>query len=262
MPKVIVCIKQSVNVQNLKFDASTKQPMLTGAPRKMSDMDKRALEEAIRLKEKAGWSVTVFTVGPPEAKETVKEAYAMGADEGWLIVDDLRKGNDAYLTAKALAAAAKSAGGFDLVLCGSASTDNYTWETGGRLAELLGLPFLNSAAKLSVDQGTVVVSCQFEDGTYTFTTNLPAVVAVTLDINEPRIPPLSAALKAARMPLKTVKTQDLGVSIQQTPVNRLEVRALETTRRGIVFDGSDESKLAEAVRGLLDSLRRDGRIGG
>jgi len=116
---IVVCAKQVVDVSEIKVDSNTKKPILAGVPQKISDIDKNAMEEAIKIKEKQGGKITVVTVGPPDAKEKIKELLAMGADEGILITPPEK--NDYFVVSNILAGAIKKLGQYDIVLCGEAS---------------------------------------------------------------------------------------------------------------------------------------------
>ena len=135
---VIVCAKQVVDASEMKIDSSTKKPILQGVPQKISDIDKNAVEEAIKIKEKHGGKITVVTIGPANAKERIKELLAMGADEGIIVIapDTI----DYHMTATLVAEASKKIGSYDLILCGEASTDLFSGQIGPRVAGLLNIP--------------------------------------------------------------------------------------------------------------------------
>jgi len=259
MPNIVVCVKHSYDVQQLKFDPTTRQPMLSEAPKRMSDMDRRAVEEAVRIKEKYGGRVIVVTVGKDDAVDSIKLAYAMGADEGYLLFDSSADQLDTTTVAKALSEAIKRIGNYDLVLCGSASTDGYSWQVPSKLATFLGIPIAVSVRSLEFRGDHVVVECDFEDAIYKYKLGLPAVVAVTLDINEPRSPTLSAILRASRRPITTWNVEDLGVKTVGG-LKVVEVKVPEVKRRRVILDATDERKIPEVVQKLVEELRREGLV--
>jgi electron transfer flavoprotein beta subunit len=252
---IIVCVKQSYDVQQLKFDPKTGEPMLAGAPRKMSDMDRRALEEALRIKEKVGGTVKTVSVGPPETRDVVKEIYAMGADEAFVVTDMKLDKADSDLTAKIIVEAIKKIGNFDLILAGAASTDGYSWQIPAKVAALLDLPFFPNAISLSVN-GELVAECDLGEAIYKYKAPLPSVVSVSLEINEPRIPTLSAILKASRKQFTDFYIKDLGIDI----VTELEVRKVtmpKVERKNMVVEATDPSKMEDEIKKILDELRKE-----
>ena len=256
---IIVCVKQSYDVQQIKFDPKTGEPMLAGAPRKMSDMDKRALEEALKIKEKVGGSVKTITVGPPETRDVVKEIYAMGADEAYVVADMKLDKADPDLTAKLIVEAIKKIGNFDLILAGAASTDEYSWQIPAKVAAMLNLPFFPNAVSLAVD-GEIVTECDLGDAVYKFKSSLPAVISVSLEINEPRIPTLSAILKASRKQFTDFRLEDLGVDA----TTELEVRKVvmpKVERKNVIVDATDPSKMEPELKKILDELRKENVLG-
>src|SRR5208337_4236123 len=116
---IIVLVKQVLQTAELKVDRSTKTIITQGIPRVISETDKNAIEEAVRIKEKYGGKITALSMGSPDAKEALREALAMGADEACLLCDRLFEGSDAHATANVLAAAITNIVDFDLVLCGN-----------------------------------------------------------------------------------------------------------------------------------------------
>jgi electron transfer flavoprotein beta subunit len=256
---IVVCVKQSYDVQQLKFDPATGEPMLAGAPKKMSDMDKRALEEALKIKETAGGKVVAVTAGGGEVKEVVKEIYAMGADEVYAVMDDALKDADTTAIAKVLAAAIQKVGNYDLVLCGAASTDGYSWQVPAKIAANLGIPILPNAVSLKVEDGKVITESDLGDAVYVYSSDLPAVVSVMLEINEPRIPKLSAILKASRKPFNQLSLSDLGVDVD-AKMEVLSARMPKVARKNVVFDASDAAKVDEAVSKLVEELHKENLI--
>ncbi|GAH17631.1 unnamed protein product, partial [marine sediment metagenome] len=135
---IIVCAKQVVDVSEMKVDSSTKKPILQGVPQKISDIDKNAMEEAIKIKDKHGGKITVLTVGPADAKERIKELLAMGADEGILIPYPDKY--DYHVVSTLLTEAIKKIGEYEIILCGEASIDLFSGQIGPRIAGLLNIP--------------------------------------------------------------------------------------------------------------------------
>ena len=135
---IVVCAKQVVDIAEMKIDTATKKPLLEGAPKIVNDIDKNAIEEAIKIKEKQGGKITVVTVGSPDAKDRIKELLAMGADEGILI--PLSGDQEYHVITILLSEAIKKLEAYDLILCGEASTDLFSGQVGPKLAGLLGLP--------------------------------------------------------------------------------------------------------------------------
>ncbi len=251
---VAVCVKYSFDTQQVKFDPKTGEPLLTSAPKKISDMDRRAIEEALRLREKFGGKVVAFSIGDSSVKNAVKEIYAMGVDEVHVIADDRLKNVDTTTTAKLLSELIKKVGQFDLILCGAASTDGYSWLVPGKIAATLGYPFVPNAVSLSVDGGKAIVESDLGDGVYKFETNLPAVVSVLLEINEPRIPKLSDILKASKKKAEFHNLAEFEVDIREAGVEEIKLPKVE--RKGVIFEVKDN--VDEVVEKLIESLKKEG----
>jgi electron transfer flavoprotein beta subunit len=176
----------------------------------INEIDEYAVEEGLRLKEAHGGTVTIMTMGPARATETIRKALSMGADGAVHVTDDALRGSDAIQTAEALAAALGTVD-WDLVVCGSESTDARMSVLAALLSERLGVPQLSGARKVTVDGPTVTIERQREDGYDLVQGSTPAVVSVVEKINEPRYPSFKGIMAAKSKPVTTLSVADLGL---------------------------------------------------
>ncbi len=255
---IIVCMKQIVDLKQLRIQRDTREPILEGLPWVLSDTDKNALEAAVRLKEAMGGTVNVLSLGAvPKLKETIKEALAMGADTATLIVDAALAGNGPAATAEVLARAVQKIGRYDLLLLGEASADNYSGQVGPRMAEWLAVPQVTFAVGLEPAEDGLRVTRSLEDSLEVVAVPLPALVTVLSEINEPRIPALTQILRAGRKPVSEWKAADLGMSGAPAPLIQVAGNAApKSSRKGQIFSGDD------AVDRLVDALIREGVVAG
>ena len=176
----------------------------------INELDEYAVEEALRLKEAHGGEVTVLTMGPGRATETIRKALSMGADKAIHVTDEELHGSDAIQTAKALAKALGTVE-WDLVIAGSESTDARMSVVPALLAELLAVPQLTRARKVTVDGGTVTIERQTDSGYDVVEGSTPAVLSVVEKINEPRYPSFKGIMQAKSKPVTTLAVADLGL---------------------------------------------------
>jgi electron transfer flavoprotein beta subunit len=176
----------------------------------INEIDEYAVEEGLRLKEAHGGAVTILTMGPPRAAETIRKALSMGADAAVHVNDEALHGSDAIQTAEALAAALGTVE-WDLVVAGSESTDARMSVLAALLSERLGVPQLSGARKVTVEGGTVTIERQREDGYDLVQGSTPAVVSVVEKINEPRYPSFKGIMAAKSKPVTTLSAADLGL---------------------------------------------------
>ena len=263
MPRIIVCLKQSVDVSQLKADPSTGRLVTAGVSRKISDFDKNALEEAVRIKEKNGWELVTVTVNFEEVKASIREALAIGADKGFVVLDEALKDSDTWATSNVLARAVEKIGEFDLILCGEASIDGFSAQVGPRLGEILNIPVVTYARKLNVDEKTAQAERVLEERYETVEVSLPALVTVTKEINDPRIPSLMSIMKASKKEIEFWNLADLGVSAKEvgergSGVKVLDVAVPQMGRKKIRIEGETPAEVAEK---LVKELIQDGVIG-
>ena len=248
---IIVCAKQVVDVSEMKVDPSTKKPILQGVPQKISDIDKNAMEEAIKIKDKQGGKITVVTVGPADAKERIKELLAMGADEGVLI--PIPDKCDYRVVSTLLAEAIKKIGEYDIVLCGEASIDMFSGQIGPRLAGLLNIPQITYAQSINVDKDKAVAERNMGDKSVTTESSFPVLITVTKEINEPRLPSLMQILGAANKPINEWSADSLTKKLEPK-VETLELKGVSMERKNIVYKDDVE----DSVNKLVDSLAKEG----
>ncbi len=263
MVSIFVCVKQAVDVSQLKVDSATRRVITVDAPKKISDFDKNALEEAIRVKEKLGGEVFTVTVGPEDAKTTLREALAMGADKAFLISDPIFENSDTLATSYILAEAVKKIGQFDLILCGEASIDSFSAQVGPRLADRLGIPLITYARKLDIEGDAVTAERSLEDCSQTMRAKTPALITVTKEINEPRIPSLMAIMKASKKEIVLWKAADANIASEKvgesgSAVQVLDILAPKMERKKIVIKGETPTESAEK---LAKALIQEGVIG-
>jgi len=261
LKRIIVCLKQAVDVSQLKVDPSTRQLLTAIAPKKISDFDKNALEEAVRMKEKLGGTeICTVTVSAEDAKTVVREALAMGADRAYLINDAGFKEIDTSGTAYVLTEAIKKIGGYDLILCGETSLDSFSGLVAPRLAESLNIPQITSVSKVSVEGDTVIAERTLEDAVETMKAKMPALVSVTREINQPRIPSLMMIMKASKKEIVTWTGADLGIQKEKinAKIDVIEVLAPKTERKKIKITGENVTEIAEK---LVKALIQEGIIG-
>ena len=253
---ILVCVKYALDVTELKIDQSSKTPIFQGVPRKISDIDKNAVEEAVVLKEKHGGKVVTITFGPKDAKNGLKETLAIGADEAYLIEDPSNGQLDTRATSTVLAAGIKKLGSFDLIICGEATVDGFSSQVGPRLAERLNVPLLSYAKKVTVNGDEVVAERDLEDQYETLKTKFPALISVTREINTPRIPPLMAILKAAKKKSEIWQIEDLGLSAEElsktgSSIKITAIQPLESKRKGVIIKDKPAAETAEELVNML-----------
>jgi len=256
MVRILVCVKQAIDVSQVKVDTATRRLITVDAPKKISDFDKNALEEAVRLKEKLGGEILTATVGPEDAKTTIREALAMGADKAYVISDPTFEGSDTLAVSYILAEAVKKLGSFDLILCGEASVDSFSAQVGPRLAERLNLPLITYVKKLGLEGDVVTAERSLEDSYETIKAKTPVLSTVTKELNEPRIPSLMNIMKASKKEVVPWKAADLNIPKEKvgesgSSIKILSVLAPKAERKKIVIKGETPAETAEKLAKAL-----------
>ena len=248
---IIVCAKQVVDVSEMKVDSSTKKPILQGVPQKISDIDKNAMEEAIKIKDKHGGKITVLTVGPADAKERIKELLAMGADEGILIPYPDKY--DYHVVSTLLTEAIKKIGEYEIILCGEASIDLFSGQIGPRIAGLLNIPQITYAQSVNAEKDKITADRNMGDKSVTTESSYPVLITVTKEINEPRLPSLMQILGAANKPINDWTAESLADGLNPK-IDAVELNGVPMERKNIIYkDDVDES-----VKNLVDILAKEG----
>src|SRR3989304_2748759 len=256
MVNIIVLVKQVFQVADLKVDRNTKTLVTQSVPRVISEADKNAVEEAIRIKEKHGGKVAAISMGAPEAKEALREALAMGADEAYLLTDPLFEGSDAHATASVLATAVTKIVDYDLIVCGAYSEDLFSFQVGPRLAEICNLTQITYATKVTLEGSRVIAERDLENERQVVEGRLPCLISVMREINEPRLPTLMAIMAASKKPMNTWTAADLGLGEDELGFNGALVEILQSTagvggRKRIMLQGEPGEAAAELVKALV-----------
>lgn len=252
--KIIVCVKPAPDPRrwdSIQLDPVTKALQRTGIPSVLGPLDKRALEEGLRLKEKFGGSVAIVAMAPPSARENLIEGLAMGADEAYLLSDRVFAGSDTWSTSLVLAAGIKKIGKFDLIVCGTWSLDGSTGHVGSQLAEFLGIWNVSQVMAVEgIEAGRMRTRSQIERGYRLMETPLPALITVTHEINTPRFTSLFGVMEAESKPLQTWSAADIGVSAGDIGFSG------SPTQTGDVFMPSSKRK-AEMLRGEPEEVVKE-----
>jgi electron transfer flavoprotein beta subunit len=252
---IIVCAKQIVDISEMKVDSSTNKPILSGIPQKISDIDKNAMEEAIKIKDKHSGKITVITVATNDAKERIKELLAMGADEG--IIVKTQENIDYHMTANLLAESIKKIGSYDIILCGEASVDLFSGQIGPRLAGLLNIPQMTYAMSVEADKDKIRSERNMGDKVVKTESSYPVLITVTKEINEPRLPSLMQILGAANKPINEWTAESLNSSLKPL-VETIDLKGVPMDRKNIVY----KDELDDSINKLVDSLAKEGVFGG
>ena len=261
MTEIIVCFKQVIDETEIKIDRDNNRIVLEGAKTKISDDDKNAIEEAVRLKEKNGGSVTAVCVGSTDARKSAKEALAMGCDRVRLVIDQLFQDGDAMSTAFILSETVKKIGKFDLIITATGTTDSFSGIVGPSLAEYLNLPLISYASRIALSGNKITADVSHEEGIETLQCELPALVSVSREINQPRFPTLIQIMSAGKKDMLEWNAQALGVDPSRvgkagSKVSIISFAVPESARKKIIFEGKPE----DAAKQLAEALLHEGVV--
>ena len=255
--RIIVCIKQVPEVADIRFDSETKTIVREGVPNVVNPFDRRAVAEAIRLREKFGGEVVVVTMGPQQARDALIECLGAGADRAIHLLDRSFAGSDTLATARALALAV-SREKFDLIFCGKYSVDAETGQVGPELAEMLDIPHVTGATKLdmSEDGRVATVERETDDGFETVECDLPALLTAAerlvrpIKVKEPQIE--AGRLKPVEEISAPELSSDLSIfGLSGSPTWVTEIRSLARARQVEFVEGATAGEKAARLVELL-----------
>ncbi len=261
---IAVLIKQVPGTTQVEIDPVTGTLKRDGAAAKLNPYDLFALEEALKLKQSRGASVTVITMGPPQASAVVKEAVYMGCDGGYVLSDRRFAGADVLATSKTLSgglakiAVQKGIGKFDLILCGKQTTDGDTAQVGPAVAERLDIPHVANTLEIkSIDETSVVITADMGDTEQTLKLSLPALLTFEKDVNTPRLPSIKRKYELGEdaelvsfMSLDDFDEKDASLYGQNGSPTRVErIFPPESSDERIIYSQGDLAKV------MLDELK-------
>ena len=255
--KIIVCVKQVPDTKGgVKFNPDgtlDRGAMLTI----MNPDDKAGLEAALRLKDQYGAEVTVLTMGLPKAEDVLREAIAMGADNGILVTDRVLGGADTWATSTTIAGAIRNIKDYDIIITGRQAIDGDTAQVGPQIAEHLGIPVISYAEGIEVEGDSVIVKRQYEDRHHMLKAKMPVLITALSELNEPRYMTPGGIFDACdaeittwgRANLVDVEDGDLGLKGSPTKI----AKASDKVRKGAGEKVTPDSP-AEAVDYIMDKL--------
>jgi electron transfer flavoprotein beta subunit len=248
MPNFVTCFKWVIDEAYLRRGSSGTLDF-SSVDFKISDYDRNALEEAVRLREASGGHVAAITIGTPEATKGLKDALSRGADQAYFVADASFNELEPGQTAKILADVIRAKISYDLILCGEGSSDLYTQQVGPRLAECLSIPCISFVQKLNLEGNRLIAERRVEDGVEIVTADLPALVTVLPEINSPRIPGVKDTLMASKKPVVTIRKEELA-TVGAPHLITVGMTAATMGRESIRFgtDAQDIGRFVEALR--------------
>lgn len=257
---ILVCVKQVPETNKVEVDPVTGVLKREGVDSKMNPYDLYALETAFRLREQVGGQVTVITMGPPQAAEVIREAFAMGADAGVLVSDRRFAGADVLATSYTLSQAARKTGSFDLILCGKQTTDGDTAQVGCEISEYLGIPSAANITKIiRVGADSITVEMDMPSTVEVAEISFPCLLCVDKGIYQPRLPSYIKKQQTKDREITVLTLDDFqdrdakryGLNGSPTQVQRI-FPPEENNDRELWQGGGEEmaEKLASALTGL------------
>jgi electron transfer flavoprotein beta subunit len=253
-------VKQVPSTDQVKIDDETGTMIREGVEAEINPLDLYAVEEAVRIKERAedGVEITVVSMGPPAAMQALRSALAMGCDKACLLSDRKFGGADTWATSYALMKGIEALGPFDLILCGERATDGETGQVGPGVAAQFDIPVLAYVSAIdNLGDGSIVAQRAIEGGHEVVEAPLPALLTFVKEINEPRIPSLRGKLAAKKVEIPVLTAEQIGaeedkIGLKSSPTRVVKVFYPTVTRKGKVVSGEDAG---EAVTTLLEFLR-------
>jgi electron transfer flavoprotein beta subunit len=255
---IIVCVKQVPDTLEVSVDKETNTLIREGVDSVINPFDLCAVEEALCLKEQYGGMVTVLSMGPPQAVDTLRQGLSLGAERAILLSDIGFAGADTLATSYTLARAVKRIGHFDLIICGKQAVDGDTAHVGPSLAEKLGVPHISYVMKIhEVTDEYMVAGRMTEDGIEKVKLSLPGLITVSKEINEPRFPSLKWKINAARSEIEVWSAHDIGadeskIGLKGSPTRVVKMTTPKHRRAGQMLEGS----VGEQVTSLVSKLRQ------
>jgi len=263
----IVCLKEVPDTET-RIEVRDGKVVEEGIQYVVNPYDEFALEEALKWQEQYGGKVTLVSLGPDRARESILKGLAMGADEVYHLSDEAFLGGDAYATAKALAAAIEKVGAYDVIFCGKQAVDEDNASVGIMLAELLDLPHVSVVSKLEIaKEGTgsqpacATAERDIEGGREVVEMPLPAVITAQKGLNEPRYPSFRGIRQARSKPFIQWTVADVGLDAGEVGIAGAKLEVVEITPPperppGRIITGEP----AEAAKEVVRLLREEAKV--
>jgi len=263
--KIVVTVKLVPDPNAVRrIDPATKRLVRTGVDTALNPFDEYAIEAALQLKERLGapstgsgqaTTVTIFTMAPESAKESLRKALAMGADDAVMLSDPALEGSDVSVTSYAMAQALKKIG-FDVILSGALSDDGNTGGTAGALAEYLGVPGLTNVRKIeAIGDGRIRAQRETDTGYQVVTGPLPALVTVTMAVGEPRYASLKGIMGAKKKAIEVLSAADAGIDrplgSDGAKMEVVAIAAPKSREKARVVEAADGASGAQAIFDFL-----------
>lgn len=258
--RYVVCVKQVPETTDVKINPETHTLMREGVAAIINPFDMYAIEEALRLKARTGGTVTVISMGPPQADSALREAIAMGADEAILVSDRAFAGSDTWATSYTLAMAIRKIGDAKVILCGKQASDGDTAQVGPGIAAHLDLPQITYVRKIEdIKETSIVAERMLENGTEVIESPLPCLLTVVKEINEPRLPSLKGKMASKKAVIANWKAADLqcdpeNIGLEGSPTKVVKVFTPPPRSGGEILKGEPEEIIPSLVAKLKDAV--------
>lgn len=257
--KILVCVKQVPNTNEVKINPKTGTLIRDGVESILNPDDDNALEAALQIKDaNEGSTVTVISMGPPQATEVLRECMAKGADDGILLSSRAFGGADTWATSNTIAAAIKKIADYDIVFAGRQAIDGDTAQVGPQIAEKLGIPQVTYVEEIiKVEDGKVVVKRQLEDGYEIIEIPTPCLLTAVKELNTPRYMSVKGIYEAYEKEITVWNENDIPVSLDEIGINASPTKVFrsftpEPKGKGMMIEGTPK-KAAEKV---VDELKK------
>ncbi len=256
--KIVVCIKQVPDTNEVKLDPVTNTLIREGVPSIINPDDKTGIEAALLLKEKVGGTVTAVTMGPAQADVALREALAMGCDDAVLISGREFGGSDTYATATIIAAALKKIG-FDLIITGRQAIDGDTAQVGPQIAEALHIPQVSYAEEIHMEDDKIIVKRQFEDRYHIVEVKTPCLLTALSEMAEPRYMHAGGIIDAYNKEIPVLGFDDLKdvldperIGLKGSPTNVWKSFTKQAKGAGTIYKDMAPDEVVDLVVAKLE----------
>lgn len=245
--KIVVCVKQVPDTAEVRINPETNTLIRDGVQSIINPYDMHAIEAGLQIREKAGGTVTVVTMGPPQAENALREAISMGVDNAVLLTDRAFAGSDTWSTAYALSKAIEYLGA-DVILCGKQAIDGDTAQVGPEIAEFLDIPHVAYIRKIdNIQNNKIIVQRLMDEGFDIIEASLPVLLTVVRELNVPRMPSLKGKIAAKKADIKKLSAADI-----RADENSLGLKGSPTQVRNIFApDAKKDRKMIEGTTGEI-----------